>query len=374
VAWSPVRGDRRAKVAVFALLIACLLTGYAAAVRFSEGSAFHASVLSAIALVFGGAWLALRGRPASIRVCIIAVGLLGFSNAGIVVLTGGAALGPLITMTVIPILATLLVSARLGGAVAIASCAALVLAAGVPAQIPSPGVSLGATDALVGVGLLTLSFWGGATYYERGRRVAHQQGMALCDELERTAARFRAYTENARDIVVEVADDGTILYASPGHEGFMGRTTSALLGGANTRNLHPEDLSHVAVFFKALVRGDRPGSVSARYVRPDGNLSWFELRGRHYRNAEGEGRVVLFARDETPERVAAEEREALIGRLQDALDGIETLRGIVPICSECKNVRREDGAWEQVEEYVAAHSLADFSHGLCDQCLSGHDL
>jgi len=122
------------------------------------------------------------------------------------------------------------------------------------------------------------------------------------------------------------------------------------------------------------VRGDRPGSVSARYVRPDGNLSWFELRGRHYRNAEGEGRVVLFARDETPERVAAEEREALIGRLQDALDSIETLRGIVPICSECKNVRREDGAWEQVEEYVAAHSLADFSHGLCDQCLSGYDL
>jgi PAS domain S-box-containing protein len=277
-------------------------------------------------------------------------------------------------MTVIPILATLLVSPRLGGVVALTTCAALMIAAVVPAQIPLPDVSLGATDALVGVGVLTLGFWGGASYYERGRRTAYQQGKELRDELERTAARFRAYTENARDIVAEVADDGTILYASPGHEGLLGRPPSALLGRTEIRHVHSEDLSHVEAFFEALVQDDEPASVSARYVRPDGSLRWLDLRGRHYRNADGEGRVVIFGRDETPEREAAEEREALIDRLRDALESIETLRGIVPICAECKNVRREDGAWEKLEEYVASHSLADFSHGLCERCLSRYDV
>ncbi|MCP3984599.1 MAG: hypothetical protein GY723_09415 [bacterium] len=81
------------------------------------------------------------------------------------------------------------------------------------------------------------------------------------------------------------------------------------------------------------------------------------------------------AQDETPEHDEANDaREALIVRLQQEIDRIETLRGIVPICAQCKNVRREDGAWERIEAFIEAHSQADFSHGLCDECLSEHHL
>ena len=41
---------------------------------------------------------------------------------------------------------------------------------------------------------------------------------------------------------------------------------------------------------------------------------------------------------------------------------------ILPICSYCKNIRRDDNYWEQVESYVAAHSEARFSHGVCPDC------
>ena len=47
---------------------------------------------------------------------------------------------------------------------------------------------------------------------------------------------------------------------------------------------------------------------------------------------------------------------------------IRTLHGIVPICAECKSIRDEEGSWHQMEAYVARHTEARFSHGLCPTC------
>ena len=47
----------------------------------------------------------------------------------------------------------------------------------------------------------------------------------------------------------------------------------------------------------------------------------------------------------------------------------KTLRGLVPICSSCKKIRDDEGYWHQVEEYVHEHSEAQFSHGLCPDCI-----
>jgi len=48
---------------------------------------------------------------------------------------------------------------------------------------------------------------------------------------------------------------------------------------------------------------------------------------------------------------------------------IKTLRGIIPICSSCKNVRDDKGYWQQVEAYIRDRSEADFSHGICPECM-----
>ena len=55
-----------------------------------------------------------------------------------------------------------------------------------------------------------------------------------------------------------------------------------------------------------------------------------------------------------------------------ALAELRTLRGIIPICSHCKKVRSEVGDWEQIESYVRAHSDAEFSHGICPECVEAH--
>jgi DNA-binding NtrC family response regulator len=62
------------------------------------------------------------------------------------------------------------------------------------------------------------------------------------------------------------------------------------------------------------------------------------------------------------------EREKLTTELRKALVRIKTLSGLLPICAACKNIRDDEGFWHQVEEYVRAHSEAEFTHSICPVC------
>jgi hypothetical protein len=52
---------------------------------------------------------------------------------------------------------------------------------------------------------------------------------------------------------------------------------------------------------------------------------------------------------------------ALVARLR-------ILRGRIPICASCKQVRDRDGVWNRLEAYLEKHSHAEFTHGLCKTC------
>ena len=56
-------------------------------------------------------------------------------------------------------------------------------------------------------------------------------------------------------------------------------------------------------------------------------------------------------------------------RMADALDNIKTLHRLLPICAWCKRIRDDKGYWSQVEAYVHQHTGADFTHGICPDCL-----
>jgi PAS domain S-box-containing protein len=67
-----------------------------------------------------------------------------------------------------------------------------------------------------------------------------------------------------------------------------------------------------------------------------------------------------------------QEKEILIGELQEAIAQVKTLSGIVPICMHCKNIRDDKGYWNKVEQFLAEYSGAQFSHGICDDCIREH--
>jgi K+-sensing histidine kinase KdpD len=54
--------------------------------------------------------------------------------------------------------------------------------------------------------------------------------------------------------------------------------------------------------------------------------------------------------------------------LREAFSEIKTLSGLIPICASCKKIRDDAGYWQQVEVYIAKHSEARFTHGLCEDC------
>lgn len=67
------------------------------------------------------------------------------------------------------------------------------------------------------------------------------------------------------------------------------------------------------------------------------------------------------------EELLLSERE-LSTQLQAALDQVQELHGLLPVCAWCKKVKDDTGYWEQIETYVSRHSKAEFSHGICPEC------
>jgi CheY-like chemotaxis protein len=66
---------------------------------------------------------------------------------------------------------------------------------------------------------------------------------------------------------------------------------------------------------------------------------------------------------------AEQERREQICRLHDALTEAKVLMGLVSICSYCKKVKDQTGAWEQLEAYIMKRSGLSFTHGFCPECI-----
>ncbi len=66
---------------------------------------------------------------------------------------------------------------------------------------------------------------------------------------------------------------------------------------------------------------------------------------------------------------AMEELNRKNEELRNALGEVRTLRGLLPICSICKKIRDDKGYWDQIETYIEKHSGAQFTHGICPDCV-----
>ena len=102
-------------------------------------------------------------------------------------------------------------------------------------------------------------------------------------------------------------------------------------------------------------------------------------------NPEGLALGTLCVVDHQPRRLSAAQQKALQAlsrqvmallelrrvstHLADALDHVKTLQGLLPICAWCKRIRDDEGYWSQVEAYFHKATGADFTHGICPECL-----
>jgi len=75
-------------------------------------------------------------------------------------------------------------------------------------------------------------------------------------------------------------------------------------------------------------------------------------------------------RQEVAQRRGAEaDRDKMVRELQHALSEVKTLRGLLPMCCNCKKIRDNQGLWNEIEQYILQHSEAQLTHGICPDCV-----
>lgn len=100
------------------------------------------------------------------------------------------------------------------------------------------------------------------------------------------------------------------------------------------------------------------------------------------------GKLVPFSSDGRTDEIGilAQEFTALVQKLDREIDDhkntinglktafteIKTLRGLLPICSHCMKIRDDSGIWNKIEAYISQHSQAEFTHGICPECIKEH--
>lgn len=100
-----------------------------------------------------------------------------------------------------------------------------------------------------------------------------------------------------------------------------------------------------------------------RLRRHDGAYRWIFDRGTPYSDNEGNFLGYIGSCVDVTERVDA---QAELARAQEA--EVNRLKGLLPICCQCKKIRNDENYWEQIETYISNHSEALFSHGYCPEC------
>ena len=67
---------------------------------------------------------------------------------------------------------------------------------------------------------------------------------------------------------------------------------------------------------------------------------------------------------------AQRRQQALSGELADSREELQELRGLLPICASCKNMRDDDGYWHELETFLGRHANVEFSHSICPECVA----
>jgi len=196
------------------------------------------------------------------------------------------------------------------------------------------------------------------------------------EELQCNNEIYDQVINNINEVLFIISPDWkTVYFVSPSYEEVWGKTCESLLEHpfSWTDSLHPDDQKKVFQYIEEKSRGDL-GDIrfpDYRVVKPDGSIRWIQARGVPILNENGEiYRIAGIAVDISERKEMEEERDNLIKSLQEALNEIKTLKGIIPICSYCKSIRDNEGAWDKIEAYLAKHSDAAFSHGICPKCLA----
>lgn len=108
---------------------------------------------------------------------------------------------------------------------------------------------------------------------------------------------------------------------------------------------------------------DKHVAVHFEYLSPL-SVRWFEIHAHPAQN----GGLTVYFRDVSDRKVMELRLRETLAERNAALERVQLLSGLLPICAACKKIRDDEGNWHQIESYISKHSQAKFSHGMCPDC------
>jgi two-component system, cell cycle sensor histidine kinase and response regulator CckA len=196
----------------------------------------------------------------------------------------------------------------------------------------------------------------------RDRKIRRQAQLAM--------AHLASIVETCDDAIISQTLGGTVLSWNSGAEQMFGYSAREMIGESIETLVPPEQQEEITAIRGVIERGDRVERIETVRVRRDGVGIDVSITVSPIKNADGniQGASIVL-RDITERKRQEKERLRLIEELKDALKRVKTLNGLLPICASCKKIRNDGGYWEQVETYIRTRSNADFTHGICPDCV-----
>ncbi len=181
--------------------------------------------------------------------------------------------------------------------------------------------------------------------------------------------KYRKIFENVQDIFYQTGINGDIIEISPSIERYSGFSREELIGSpVENVYVNPNDRT---IMMRTIKEQGEIVDYEIQLKSKDDRVIFTSVNAHILFDSNGKPIGIEGSlRDITERKKMEKEREKLIATLQESLDNVKILSGLVPICSSCKKIRDDKGFWNQLEAYLAKHSEVKFTHGMCPDCMA----
>ncbi len=219
------------------------------------------------------------------------------------------------------------------------------------------------------IGYLFLRYQKNKMKREEERKLAE----AVAETVAKERNLLRTLIDNIPAHIYIKDTNGRFVIANKALLNTLGLANEQLLIGKTNEELYPHEVMDKI-------------NQSEKEVLSSGNARYDIEEPSFYKNGTGEVRwisstkipltnknneiigLVVVERDITEQKNSEAERERLIAELKQALADVKMLSGLIPICSNCKKIRNDQGYWIQLETFIQEHSETKFTHGICPEC------
>lgn len=187
--------------------------------------------------------------------------------------------------------------------------------------------------------------------------------------IKKSEASYRGIFYNTGTAMVVYEKDTTLSLVNREFEELSGYRREELEGKMSWKDfIEKEEQEKTFSYHSMLIEREKslPNSIEVKIVVRSGEKRDALIYATYITDTK---KGIASIIDITEKKNIENERERVIKELNAALLKIKKLSGLLPICANCKKIRDDKGYWKQIEEYIKEHSDADFSHGICPDCM-----